>query len=154
MPVRSLLFAGSCLLLVATVLFASPPSSSQPTASVPADTTKPLKPLMVGLAQDMDRIATGLWHEDYDLIRQGARGIAQHPKIPPSQIAAIKDTLGNQFPTFVQYDKSVHRAASQLVTATEAKDWSSVLETHERLQEGCLSCHTAFRSRVRPVLNR
>jgi hypothetical protein len=45
---------------------------------------------MVDLAQDMDRIATGLWHEDYDLIRQGAYNIAQPPKIPPSQLATLK----------------------------------------------------------------
>jgi len=152
MPARLLLSAGSCVALVAVVLFASSPSSSHPTPSVPADTTKPLKPLMVGLAQDMDRIATGLWYEDYDLIRQGARSIAQHPKIPSTQITTIKDALGDQFPTFVQYDQTVHRAASRLVNAAEAKNWPAVLKTHDRLQKGCLTCHTAFRSQLRPVL--
>lgn len=107
---------------------------------------------MVKLAQDMDRIATGLWYEDYDLIEQGARGIAQHPKIPPAQIAKIKKVLGNQFETFVHYDKRVHSLASKLVEAAEARNWSGVLNTHEQLQRGCMSCHTAFRDRVRPIL--
>lgn len=153
MPVRYLLFYGSCASLLLLSLAASAPAPSSTASLTPPDTTKPLKPLMVGLAQDMDRIATGLWYEDYDLIQQGAQGIAQHPKIPPSQIATIKKTLGDQFSTFVQYDKTVHRTASTLVNAAEAKNWSDVMKAHERLQRGCLSCHTAYRDQLRPVLN-
>ena len=152
MPLRSLFYAGSCASLLLILLLAATPSSPRPTSHAPADTTKPLRPLMVGLAQDMDRIATGLWYEDYDLIRQGAQGIAQHPKIPPSQIKKIKNALGDQFPNFVQYDKTVHRTASTLVTAAEAKNWSKVLDTHEQLQRGCMGCHTAYRDQLRPVL--
>lgn len=136
------------LLVAAT----TPPRHVDQMAVSRADTTKPLRPLMITLAQDMDRIATGLWHEDYDLIREGARGIAQHPKIPPDQIATIKTTLGEEFQTFVQYDKRVHATAANLVTAAEARNWSKILTTHERLQRGCVGCHTAFRDRVRPVL--
>ena len=152
MSLRPLLYAGSSVFLLLVLLVVSAPASPQPTSRVPADTTKPLRPLMVGLAQDMDRIATGLWYEDYDLIRQGAQGIAQHPKIPPSQIKNVKNALGDQFPTFVQYDKTVHRTASTLVTAAEAKNWSKVLDTHEQLQRGCMGCHTAYRDQLRPVL--
>jgi len=108
---------------------------------------------MVGLAQDMDRISTGLWHEDYDLIEQGARNIAQHPKIPPRQLATIKQALGRQFKTFVQYDKRVHHTATQLVDAAEARDWSAVLDHHEQLTRGCVTCHTAYRDTVRAVLH-
>lgn len=107
---------------------------------------------MVGLAQDMDRIATGLWYENYDLIEEGARQIAQHPRIQPNELARIKTALGEQFQTFVQYDKTVHRTATTLVSAAEARNWSRVLETHEHLQRGCTGCHTAFRDRLRPVL--
>ena len=149
---RLLLYSGSCVSLLLILLVASAPASPQATPRVPADTTKPLRPLMVGLAQDMDRIAAGLWYEDYDLIRQGAQGIAQHPKIPPFQIKKIKNTLGDQFPTFVQYDETVHRTASTLVTAAEAKNWSTVLDAHERLKRGCVGCHTAYRDQLRPVL--
>lgn len=154
MPIRSLLLAGGGLFLLSVILIATAPSPSvgDDGVQVPPDTTKPLRPLMVGLAQDMDRISTGLWYEDYDWIEQGARGIAQHPKIPPKQIAKIKKTLGEQFGTFVQYDKSVHQRASELVTAAEARDWSAVLDTHRELQRGCMGCHTAFREQLRPVL--
>lgn len=154
MSPRSLLVTGPLLTLSALFLLtAGAPSLSPASSPRPlADTIKPLRPLMVGLAQDMDRIATGLWHEDYDLIRQGAHNIAQHPKIPPRQLATIKKALGPQFQTFVQYDKRVHHTATKLVQAAEARDWSAVLDTHERLKRGCVTCHTAYRDTVRGVL--
>jgi cytochrome c556 len=154
MPVRTSLFTGGCVAVLAALLVALGPSPARSAggSAAPADTTKPLRPLMVGLAQDMDRIATGLWYEDYDLIEQGARGIAQHPKIPPGQVATIKTALGDQFSAFVEYDKTVHRTATELVAAAEARDWSAVLKTHERLQRGCVSCHSAYRDQLRPVL--
>ena len=125
---------------------------SRSSAASPPDSTKPLRPLMVELAQDMDRIATGLWHEDYDLIEEGAQSIAHHPKIPPSQLAKIKEALGREFNGFVSMDKSVHTTATELVQAARARNWSAVLDTHERLKRGCTSCHTAYRERLRPVL--
>lgn len=150
----STVVGGAATLLVGLFLTLAPSPQTSETASgaPPPDTTKPLRPLMVGLAQDMDRIATGLWHEDYDLIAQGAEGIAGHPKIPPGQLAEIKKALGNEFQTFVEYDKTVHRTASTLVDAATARDWSGIVEAHEQLQRGCMGCHTAFRDRLQPVL--
>lgn len=116
------------------------------------DSTKPLRPLMVELAQDMDRIATGLWHEDYDLIEEGARSIAHHPRIDPDQLAQIKKALGQEFQGFVSMDKSVHSTSTELVQAAKARDWSAVLDAHERLTRGCASCHATYRERLRPVL--
>lgn len=108
---------------------------------------------MVELAQDMDRIATGLWHEDYDLIEEGARSIANHPRIAPDQLAKIKKALGQQFQGFVSMDKSVHQSATELVTAAEARNWSEVLRLHEQLKRGCTSCHSAYRESLRPVIS-
>jgi hypothetical protein len=120
--------------------------------SAPPDSTKPLRPLMVELAQDMDRIATGLWHKDYDLIEEGARSIAHHPKIDPAQLAKIKKALGKEIQGFVSMDKSVHSTSTELVQAAQAQDWSAVLDAHERLTRGCTSCHATYRERLRPVL--
>ncbi len=155
MHLRSLFLTAPILALLGLLLMttgAPSPSSASPPRPQP-DTTKPLRPLMVELAQDMDRIATGLWHEDYDLIRQGARNIAQHPKISPSQIATLKKALGPQFQTFVKYDKHVHHTATKLVEAAEARDWSTILTLHEQLKRGCVTCHTAYRDTVRTVLH-
>lgn len=153
MFLRAVLLASSLVLLTVPGSEGTSRSLTASRSVAPPDTTKPLRPLMVGLAQDMDRIATGLWHEEYDLIEEGARSIATHPRIPPRQIKKIKKALGPQFQAFVQYDKSVHGSAKNLVKAAQARDWDEVLEVHEQLQRGCVGCHRAFRERLRPVLS-
>lgn len=145
--------------LTAMVLIGGPVlSRSSPTApsAVASDTvdTKQLRLLMVGLAQDMARVNTGIWHEDYDLIRQGAANIANHPKISPKQIAKIKKTLGTEFQNFVGFDKAVHSTSSELVSAAEARNWSGVLEKSDQIRDGCVGCHTAYRDRLQPVLGK
>ncbi len=107
---------------------------------------------MVGLAQDMSRINTGLWHEDYKLIREGAAAIANHPKTPPDQVAKITETLGREFQNVARLDRSVHRTATELVSAVEARDGSGVLKKQTELRDGCVGGHTAYRDRLQPVL--
>lgn len=149
--VSALLFPVSLLLIGGTLFSVSP--SNTPAARM-ADTTetKQLRLLMAGLAQDMSRINTGLWHEDYGLVREGASSIANHPKIPPDQIAKIKKELGEDFQNFVRFDKNVHGTATELVSAAEARDWSGVLTKYTELRDGCFGCHAAYRERLRPVL--
>jgi cytochrome c556 len=130
-----------------------PPEATRTVASDTVD-TKQLRLLMVGLAQDMARINTGIWHEDFDLIRQGAANIANHPKIPPEQITIIKKTLGTEFQNFVAFDKTVHSTAGELVSAAEARNWSGVLDNYTQIRDGCVGCHTAYRDRLQPVLGK
>lgn len=150
---RSLLVFVSFLLMGVPLVSGAPPVASTASEGA-ADTvdTKRLRLLMVGLAQDMGRINTGIWHEDYDLIREGASSIAHHPKIPPDQIAEIKNELGTDFQNFVRYDKAVHSTATQLVSAAEARDWSGVLTKYTDIRDGCVGCHTAYRDRLRSAL--
>ena len=144
---------GIALALMGTTLFSSPKPAPSPQPPPPDTTeTKRLRLLMVGLAQDMARINTGLWHEDYDLMQQGGEAIANHPKIPPEQIAQIKKALGNEFKAFVQFDKDVHQTADELATAAAERNLSAVLEKYTRIRNGCVGCHTAYRDRLRPVL--
>lgn len=149
-PLLGVLTVGLSLLLIGGTLFSLP----NPTSPQAADTvvTKQLRPLMAGLAQDMSRINTGIWHEDFDLVRQGALSIANHPRIPPDQIAKIKESLGQEFQNFVRFDKAVHGTATELVSAAEARDWSDVLTKYTELRDGCFGCHAAYRERLRPVL--
>jgi hypothetical protein len=105
-------------------LFVSPRPAVSQTAADTSD-TKRLRLLMVGLGQDMFRINTGIWHEDYDLTREGATSIANHPRIPPDQIAKIKKALREDFQNFVRFDKSVHGTATELVSAAEARNGSA-----------------------------
>ena len=123
-------------------------------APVASDTlgTRPLRFLMVGLGQDMSRISDGLWHEDYEMIRQGARGVADHPRVMPKEMAAIKAALEGRFESFVGFDQLVHHTADELAEAAEMRDMQRVLDLQSRLQQGCISCHAAFRSEVRQAL--
>jgi len=152
-------WTGIALLLGLAMLWmgpAQPPSFAPADPAIPSpDTvqTKRLRLLMVGLAQDMSRIDTGLWHEDYDLMEQGGTAIANHPKIPPGQMAQIKKALRSEFKTFVQYDQTVHKTAAELAEAAAAHDLSGVLNAYRRVQNGCIGCHTAYRDRLRPVLS-
>lgn len=144
---------GVVIALTGTTLFSSPAPASEPHPTLPDTTqTKPLRLLMVGLAQDMARINTGLWHEDYDLMRQGGAAIANHPKIPPEQMAQIKKALGNEFNAFVQFDQTVHKTAAELAEAAADHDLSRVLDAYTRIRNGCMGCHTTYRDRLRPVL--
>lgn len=147
----SALPVGLALLLIGGTLFSVNSPTSPSTAS---DTvvTKQIRPLMAGLAQDMSRINTGIWHEDFDLVRQGASSIANHPRIASEQVKKIKKTLGQEFQNFVKFDKSVHSTSKELVSATEARDWSDVLNKYTELRDGCFGCHSAYRERLRPVL--
>ena len=154
-PLLGVLTVGLSVLLIGGTLFSLPRSVSGPISTPTAEDTvdtKRLRLLMVGLAQDMSRINTGIWHEDAELVRQGASSIATHPRIPPDQIAKIKNALGPEFQNFVRFDKAVHGTATELVSAAESRDWSGVLSTYTELRDGCFGCHTAYRDRLRPVL--
>lgn len=124
--------------------------------SVDPDTvkTRPLRILMVQLAQDMRRISDGIWHEDYIMIKKGAAGIAHHPRISPAQMKSIKQALGNRFPQFVQIDKQVHHTAVEMVSAAKRKQMGTILEHYGTLQQGCVACHSGFREEVRDALYR
>lgn len=113
---------------------------------------RPLKYLMVALGQDMNRINDGLWHEDYEMIRNGAQAIAGHPRVPPEQMAAIREALDERFQQFVGFDQHVHGVAVELVDAAERRDLVDILNAYTRIQNGCTSCHTAFRDEVRAKL--
>lgn len=132
---------------------ADPPASQAmaPTAD-DGSGARPLKLLMVGLAQDMDRISRGLWHGDTVLITQGAEAIASHPKILPAEIRRIQEALGDQFEAFVGIDQRVHELASGLSQITPGDGMETALNQYQQLQASCIACHTSFRERVRAAL--
>lgn len=114
--------------------------------------SRPLRFLMVGLAQDMSRISDGIWHEDYEMIQNGARGVADHPRVTPEEMAAIKAALGERFEAFVAFDRQVHGSAVEIADAAGQLNLGRILESHGKLQQGCVSCHATFRDEVREAL--
>lgn len=105
--------------------------------------------IMVGLQGDMALISRGLWVESYDTIAEGARGIAEHPEIPPSEGQRIAEVLGNDMARFQALDRTVHDLSVQLAEEAAARDLDAIMETDAALRQACVECHTDFRDRLR-----
>ena len=143
------LLAGALVLTTGTQV----PVHTQEIQTAPADTLRrPLRLLMVGLGQEMSRIGDGIWHEDYEMIRQGARAVANHPRVTVEEMAAIKNALNEQFPVFVGHDQAVHQTATQLAVAAQAQNMEDILRLKSELTQSCTTCHAAFRDDVRNAL--
>lgn len=124
-----------------------------------ADTTAPaaasptLLAIMQQLQHDMTRAQQALWVEHFDGLAEAAGAVADHPPVSPEERARIQGVLGPDFPAFAQGDRRVHEAAVELREAAAARDTAAVLEALAAVQEGCVSCHAAFRVRVRGAAN-
>lgn len=109
--------------------------------------------LMRELGNRMERISDGIWREDYAAIVEAAQYIADHPKPPMEQRKRIIGALGSDAAGFRAGDKRVHEGALAVVEAAQAKQMPEVAVRFGRLAEGCVACHSDFRSRLRPVLH-
>lgn len=127
--------------------------SSSAQIALPDSLGPPLKSLMVELGQNMEEISAGIWREDYRLVSQGAAVIAHHPRVSSHEQAIIRDALGDQMKIFAQYDGVVHHTAAEIQRVADAQRMDSILVLYSRLQHGCVSCHSGFRTRVRSALN-
>ena len=109
---------------------------------------------MGGLEADLAQVAQGLWREDAAAVKAAADRVADHPHVIPEQMAAIRAVLENEFAAFAAMDGRVHDAAVALAAA--AADSSSptmdLFDAYVGLQEGCVACHTKFRSSVSEAL--
>ena len=61
-----------------------------PPRSAAAPATLPLKEIMRGLESDLIDLAHGIWIEDHGLAGDAANRIANHPRVPPEQMAASR----------------------------------------------------------------
>ena len=119
----------------------------------PEVTAIPLKVIMAGLATDMAGTAMGIWSEDAPAVAEWADGIANHPRVPPEQMAAIQAELGQEFGDFVAFDQLVHGRAVELREgALAAQPTPELVSTFAQVAEGCVACHTAFRERISSAL--
>lgn len=109
--------------------------------------------LMRELGDRMERISDGIWREDYAAIVEAAQYIADHPKPPMEQRRKIIGALGADAADFRAGDKRVHDGALSVIEAARAEQMPEVAARFGRLAEGCVACHSDFRSRLRPVLH-
>lgn len=110
--------------------------------------TMPLVPMMRLLLTDMYKIDEGMYTEDYRKIEEGARSIAGHPVMTDEDKQLVKKTLGDRMGRFVDFDMKVHHHADSIAAAAGNRDMGEVLRHYRILQQGCIDCHSAFRSEI------
>ena len=81
------------------------------TAQADTDSDTGLKKIMQDLQSDSALVVEGLLIDDFDTIADAAARIANHPRIPPEQVALVAAELGAQMPAFKQLDALVHNLA-------------------------------------------
>ncbi len=128
----------------------APTPSQSPAQSAPSATQEPgqVRTIMLGLGGEMERIQSGFWTENFDLIGEAAVKIADHPKLASSEVSRLKTTLGEDFSTFGAMDKAVHDGAIRVSEASADKDMPRVITEFSALQRNCVSCHGLFRTRL------
>lgn len=122
------------------------PSTPSQTPGITTAIPGTLRTIMADLGTEMNKIQSGLWLEDYELISASAMKIADHPKASDSEKTRIKSTLGDDIQAFAAMDKLVHGDALAVSNAAKSKDMKDVLDKFSSLQKNCVGCHSAFRS--------
>jgi hypothetical protein len=124
---------------------------SLPTA-VLTDEPITLQQIMQDLSDNLVVISDGLLSHDLELVVNGAKGIAEHPQIPPEQVQLVARELGAEMPAFKQFDVRVHNLAVEIGAAASAGDREAAVSGFHRLVDGCLACHDAYKDRVAAAL--
>lgn len=105
--------------------------------------------IMAGLESDMAKLSRGLWAESFDTVAAGAGAVADHPKIPPAEGRKIAEILGEDMSRFQELDGEVHDLAQRIRTLAHRGDLQGILSAEARLRDGCVTCHSEFRTRLR-----
>ena len=111
-----------------------------------------LQEIMQGLRDDLAQVSDGLLTDDFEQIAQGADAIANHPRIPAQEVQLVAAELGVEMPAFKAIDTRVHDLAVEVAAAARLRDRDAVAAGYQRMFEGCLACHGAYKERVAAAL--
>ncbi|MBL8986890.1 MAG: cytochrome c [Gemmatimonadetes bacterium] len=132
---------------------AEPPHSTAAEPEGAGGPGLPLREIMRALGADMGAVAMAVWADDRAGVAAAARRIADHPSVSAEQRAAIQAALGAEFPAFARHDHAVHEAALGLAAAADSgRVGAALLAPLGQVQQGCIACHDAFRTRVAAAL--
>lgn len=112
-----------------------------------------LKRIMQDLQSDSALVVEGLMVENFEIVDAAATRIADHPRIPPAQVALVAAELGSEMPNFKQLDTLVHDLALSISAAAREADTAAIADDYKRMLDGCLACHASYRERVARVLS-
>lgn len=104
--------------------------------------------IMQAMAGEMNRIAAGIWREDYAQVRAGAQAVADHPLPSFTEKLALLGRLGGNAPRFMEADEAMQATALELVSAAEKAQPDAVLRQYQHLQQHCIACHSWYRATV------
>lgn len=121
--------------------------------SADSATDTDLKTIMQGLRNDTSIVFDGLLIDDFSAIASAAPKIADHPEIPPEQVALVAAELGPEMAAFKQFDILVHDLALEIRSAALDSNRSRAISNYQQMVSTCLACHASFRERVSTVLN-
>ncbi|MDX1566149.1 MAG: hypothetical protein R3223_00015 [Longimicrobiales bacterium] len=105
--------------------------------------------IMIDLQGEMARVSRGLWSENLDTVAVGARAVANHPRVPPSEFERISGVLGSEMNRFREMDVRVHDLAVRLGEEADEGDLDAAVSTDAELRRACVACHSAFRDPLR-----
>lgn len=110
-----------------------------------------LRVIMQRLNADMSGISQALWLEDWETMTTKAASIAEHAPIAAEELERIHSVLGDEMHAFEEADEVVHAASVRMNQAASTRDLKQFLAAFIEVQQGCVSCHTSFRDRLRTV---
>jgi len=117
------------------------------------DDAPALTEIMQELRDNLIEISDGILTDDFKQVAQGAASIAEHPKIPPAQVALVAAALGSEMPAFKRLDSVVHDLSLEIGAAAQALDHDAVISGYQRMIEGCVDCHRTYKKRVAAALS-
>ena len=106
-----------------------------------------LEKVMKGHAKNMQLIAGGIAHEDYEQVVKASLGVVDPPR-PPSTIGEklkLMGFLGQNIGRFKELDGDVKERAAVLVKTARTQNGKATIAAFQRLQLSCLACHAEFR---------
>jgi hypothetical protein len=121
-----------------------------PAAAVSGETT--LKSIMQELRQNFVLVSDGFLLDEFDKVAEGALAIAEHPSIPPEQVARVADELGAELPVFKNFDVQVHELSLEIYKAANDRDREAAVAAYHGMVAACFACHAAYRERVAAAL--
>ncbi|ADC72805.1 hypothetical protein TK90_2315 [Thioalkalivibrio sp. K90mix] len=124
---------------------------AMPLASTAAAET--FQSVMQGLADDMNRVQSALFVEDFATVTEAAEAIADHPKPSLGERRRVLSAVGSRVSEFRALDQQVHDTAEGLANAARDQDLDQSIRYHARLVNACIACHSAFRDDVVSALS-
>ena len=72
--------------------------------------------------------------------------------LPDDQVQLVAAELGAEMAAFKQLDNSVHELSVAIAAAAEKKERERAIADYQRMLNGCLACHAAYKDRVGTAL--